>query len=114
MCEVKPTGILVDWNFILGDVLVSERVSLTVNSTLSLLFQSDDGFPEACSDLGMKHMECLINKREQAMQVAIQLAGKEKCDTVFPYYEDNKKKAMELLQIYKENSSSEKKGGFWA
>lgn len=61
----------------------------------------------------MKHMECLINKREQAMQTAIQLAGKEKCDTVFPYYEDNKKKALELLEIYKNGSSTEKKDAFW-
>ena len=59
-------------------------------------------------------MECLIDKREQAMQVAIQLAGKEKCDAVFPYYEENKKQAMELLQIYKNNSGgAEKKGAFW-
>jgi hypothetical protein len=57
-------------------------------------------------------MECLFNKQEYAMQVAVQLAGKEKCDTVFPYYEDNKKKAFELLEIYK-NSHGEKKDVFW-
>ncbi|KAG7364857.1 hypothetical protein IV203_038060 [Nitzschia inconspicua] len=74
--------------------------------------KSGDTFPAACADLGIKHMECLINKREQAMQVAIQLAGKEKCDVVFPYYEDNKKKALELLEIYKK-SSGEKKDVFW-
>jgi hypothetical protein len=57
-------------------------------------------------------MECLFNKREQAMQIAVQLAGKEKCDTVFPYYDDSRKKALELLELYK-NSREEKKDVFW-
>jgi hypothetical protein len=62
----------------------------------------------------MKHVECLFNKQEQAMQIAVQLAGKEKCDTVFPYYEDNKKKAMELLEVYKNSRGIEKNDDvFW-
>jgi hypothetical protein len=60
-------------------------------------------------------MECLINKREQAMQVAVKLAGQEKCDTVFPYYEDSKKKALELIDVYRKNveGGKMKKDVFW-
>ncbi|KAL3904324.1 MAG: hypothetical protein SGARI_004975 [Bacillariaceae sp.] len=77
---------------------------------------SGDAFPEACADLGMKHMECMLNKREQAMQLATKLAGKEQCEKVFPYYEDSKNKAMELINVYKgsvEGGSSAKKDVFW-
>jgi hypothetical protein len=74
--------------------------------------QTGNTFPESCTDVAMNHMECLFNKREQAMQIAVQLAGKEKCDTVFPYYDDSRKKALELLELYK-NSREEKKDVFW-
>jgi DNA-binding sugar fermentation-stimulating protein len=72
-------------------------------------------FPEACTDLGIKHMECLINKRDQAMQVAVKLAGKDKCEKVFPYYEESKKKALDLIQVYKDNleGGKMKKDVFW-
>lgn len=64
-------------------------------------------------DHAAKHIECLINKRETAYQTAVKLAGKEACDKVFPYYEDNKKKALDLMKIYKNNASGEKGKSFW-
>jgi hypothetical protein len=60
-------------------------------------------------------MKCLVNKREEAMQVAIKLAGKEATTKVFPYYEDNKKKATELIELYQGNVAGDKlkKDVFW-
>lgn len=60
-----------------------------------------------------KHMECLINKRETAYQMAVKLTGKEACEKVFPYYEDSKKKALDMMEIYKTNTAGEKKDVFW-
>jgi hypothetical protein len=58
-------------------------------------------------------MECLISKRDIAHQIAVKLAGKEDCEKVFPYYEDNKKKALEMIKVYKDAASGEKSPGFW-
>lgn len=58
-------------------------------------------------------MECLINKRETAYQTAVKLAGKEACERVFPYYEDNKKKALDMMDVYKHDAAGEKKDVFW-
>ena len=74
---------------------------------------SDGTFPTACTDQAVKHMECLINKRETAYQIAVKLAGKEKCETVLPYYEDNKKKALDMIKIYKDAGSGQRSPGFW-
>mmetsp|Transcript_33265 Transcript_33265/g.37093 ORF Transcript_33265/g.37093 Transcript_33265/m.37093 type:complete len:130 (+) Transcript_33265:110-499(+) len=70
-------------------------------------------FPAACMTDAAKHMECLINKRETAYQMAVKLTGKEACEKVFPYYEDNKKKALDMMEIYKTNTAGEKKDVFW-
>ena len=58
-------------------------------------------------------MECLINKRDTAYQLAVKLAGKDECEKVFPYYEDNKKKALDMIKVYKDAASGEKSGAFW-
>ena len=95
-------------------VLIPILLFCPVTSRLVFLFQSSDGsFPAACSDIAVKHMECLINKRETAYQIAVKLAGKEKCEAVLPYYEDNKKKALDMIKIYKESASDQKSSGFW-
>ena len=49
------------------------------------------------------------------MEVAVKLAGQDKCNTVFPYYEDSKKKAIDLLDVYKKNieGGKMKKDIFW-
>jgi len=70
-------------------------------------------FPATCMVDAAKHMECLINKRETAYQMAVKLTGKEACEKVFPYYEDNKKKALDMMDIYKSNATVEKKDVFW-
>jgi hypothetical protein len=70
-------------------------------------------FPAACMNQAVKHMECLINKRETAYQTAVKLAGKEACERVFPYYEDNKKKALDMMEVYKHDAAGEKKDVFW-
>ena len=78
-------------------------------------FQNSDGspFPASCVDKAVKHMECLINKRETAYQIAVKLAGKEECERVLPYYEDNKKKALDMIKVYNDASSKETSGAFW-
>jgi hypothetical protein len=60
-------------------------------------------------------MECMLQKREEAYQLAVKLAGKEKVDTVLPYYEENRNKAMDLINVYKSNVEGEKpkKDVFW-
>ena len=60
-------------------------------------------------------MECLISKRDTAYQMAVKLAGKEDCEKVLPYYEDNKKKALDMIEVYKNNLAGEKakNGVFW-
>mmetsp|Transcript_16046 Transcript_16046/g.44380 ORF Transcript_16046/g.44380 Transcript_16046/m.44380 type:complete len:140 (-) Transcript_16046:226-645(-) len=70
-------------------------------------------FPAACATQAAKHMECLVNKRDTAYQLAVKLAGKEETEKVFPYYEDNKKKALDLIEIYKKSAAGEKSGAFW-
>jgi len=96
-------------------VLLDVLTFITVVFTKFCLPQTNSSFPETCVDLGIKHMECLVNKREKAMEVAIKLAGKEKCEKVFPYYEDSKDKAMELIDVYKSNveGGKRKKDAFW-
>ena len=49
------------------------------------------------------------------MQTAIKLAGKDAAEKVFPYYEDNKKKALELVDLYQGNVAGDKlkKDVFW-
>ncbi|VEU37663.1 unnamed protein product [Pseudo-nitzschia multistriata] len=76
---------------------------------------SSDGssFPAACANEAVKHMECLINKRDTAYQLAVKLAGKDECEKVFPYYEDNKKKALDMIGIYKHSAEGEKASTFW-
>mmetsp|Transcript_15833 Transcript_15833/g.36658 ORF Transcript_15833/g.36658 Transcript_15833/m.36658 type:complete len:101 (-) Transcript_15833:293-595(-) len=69
-------------------------------------------FPVACSDQAVQHLECLFSKRETAYQLAVKLAGKEQCEKVFPYYEDNKKKALDMIKVYKD-ASAENSGPFW-
>ena len=78
------------------------------------LAQNSDGstFPVACADQAVKHMECLINKRDTAYQIAVKLAGKDECEKVFPYYEDNKKKALDMIKVYKD-ASGDTSGPFW-
>lgn len=73
----------------------------------------DASFPIACTDQAVKHMECLINKRDTAYQIGVKLAGKEDCEKVFPYYEDNKKKALDIIKLYKDAASGEKSNSFW-
>lgn len=60
-------------------------------------------------------MKCLVNKREQAFQTAVKLAGKEATEKAFPYYEDSKKKAMDLIELYQGNVAGDKlkKDSFW-
>ena len=59
-------------------------------------------------------MECMLQKREQAFQLAVKLAGKEKVDTVLPYYEESRNKAMELINVYKSSDGGKaKKDTFW-
>ena len=70
-------------------------------------------FPAACMNQAVTHMECLINKRETAYQTAVKLAGKEACERIFPYYEDNKKKALDMMEVYKHDAAGEKKDVFW-
>ena len=83
---------------------------LTWFCTLSFCSQ-----PEACTDLGMAHMECMLQKREEAYQLAVKLAGKNKVDTVLPYYEESRNKAMELINVYKstDGGKAAKKDTFW-
>mmetsp|Transcript_41390 Transcript_41390/g.99139 ORF Transcript_41390/g.99139 Transcript_41390/m.99139 type:complete len:144 (-) Transcript_41390:1288-1719(-) len=77
--------------------------------------KSGGEFPAACTDLGVGHMKCLIEKRDVAMQTAIKLAGKDAAEKVFPYYEENKKKALELVDLYQGNVAGDKlkKDVFW-
>lgn len=60
-------------------------------------------------------MECLFKKREVAYQLAQSLAGKEVTERVLPTYEDNQKKAMDLIELYKSNLVDGKlqKDVFW-
>lgn len=84
----------------------------TSSNTFSLHCASTQS--DACTDLGIKHMECMLQKREEAYQLAVKLAGKEKVDTVLPYYEDSRNKAMELINVYKSNEGGKaKKDVFW-
>ena len=72
-------------------------------------------FPEPCVDLAVSHMECSIAKRENAMKIAEKLAGKAAVEKVFPQYEENKKKALDLISMYKSNAAGGKlnKDVFW-
>jgi hypothetical protein len=60
-------------------------------------------------------MECTVAKRDDAMKVAEKLAGKAACGKVFPKYEENKKKALDLIAMYKTNAADGKlnKSVFW-
>ncbi|KAL3945738.1 MAG: hypothetical protein SGBAC_000125 [Bacillariaceae sp.] len=62
-------------------------------------------FPEPCVDLAVNHMECSIAKRENAMKIAEKLAGKAAVEKVFPKYEENKQKALDLIAMYKGNAA---------
>lgn len=72
-------------------------------------------FPEACIDVAVNYMECTLAKRDNAMKVAEQLAGKAACEKVFPKYEENKKSALDLIAMYKSNAAGGKsnKSVFW-
>ena len=69
--------------------------------------------PDACMDVAVNHMECAVLKRDYAYQVAQNLAGKEAVDRVFPNYEDNKKKALDLIDVYRTSGAAQTKGSFW-
>ena len=64
--------------------------------------------PAVCSDVAAAQLECIVSKQDKAMDIAKKLAGPEACEKVFPRYEDNKKRAMELLQIYKDHAAGGK------
>ena len=72
-------------------------------------------FPEECMDLGVRHMECAVARREFAYQTAQQLAGRDAVDRVLPNYEENRTKAMEHIELYKKNVAGGKwnKDAFW-
>lgn len=86
-----------------------------------LLFQGTkiseaEKFPEPCIDLAVIHMECTVVKRDNAMKIAEKLAGKAACEKVFPKYEENKKNALDLIAMYKQNAAGGKlnnKDVFW-
>jgi hypothetical protein len=63
----------------------------------------------------VNHMECSVKKRDYAYQIAQNLTGKETCDKVFPKYEENKNKALDLIALYKDNveGGKLKKDIFW-
>jgi hypothetical protein len=88
-------------------------VVIVIARCISFSQSSDGVFPVACTDHAVKHMECLINKRDTAYQIAVKLAGKEDTEKVFPYYEDNKKKALDMIKVYKDAAAGEKSGAFW-
>jgi hypothetical protein len=50
-----------------------------------------------------------------AYRLAQKLAGKDATEKVLPYYEDNQKKAMDLIELYKSNVAGGKlkKDVFW-
>ena len=80
------------------------------------LYQGETSiFPESCVDLAVNHMECAVAKRDIAYQTATQLAGKDSVEKVFPKYEENKKKALDLIELYKNNAAGGKlsKDVFW-
>jgi hypothetical protein len=60
-------------------------------------------------------MECTVVKRDNAFKIAEKLAGKEACEKVFPKYEENKKNALALIDMYKQNAAGGKlkKDVFW-
>jgi hypothetical protein len=60
-------------------------------------------------------MECTVARRDNAMKVAEKLAGKAACVAVFPKYEENKKNALDLIAMYKQNAAGGKlnKDVFW-
>lgn len=73
-------------------------------------------FPPACIDLAVAQMECSVAKREVAMQSAEKLSGKESVKKAFPYYEEQKQKTLDLIEIYKNNLAGEKSSkddAFW-
>jgi hypothetical protein len=74
-----------------------------------------ESFPEPCVDLAVNHMECAVLKRDYAYQISQNLAGKDDCEKVFPKYEENKKKALDLIELYKNNAAGGKlnKDAFW-
>lgn len=75
---------------------------------------SSQQIPPKCMEKAAEHLECLITKRETAYQMAVKLAGKEVTEKVFPYYEDNKKKALDLMEIYKKDAAADKNKVFWS
>ena len=72
--------------------------------------------PKPCADLTVTFLECAIQKRDAAMKIAEELAGKDGAHKVFPYYEDSRKKALDLIETYKEGvagSKDLKDNPFW-
>lgn len=67
-----------------------------------------DKFPESCADVAVNHMECAVLKRDYAYSTAQNLAGKAATDRVFPKYEESKKKALDLIELYKNNAAGGK------
>jgi len=100
-----------------SDILKKSPPCRRSSVLFSFSWQHSEGspFPVACTDQAVKHMECLINKRDKAYQMAVKLAGKEDCERVFPYYTDNKKKALDMIEVYKNAAAGEKakNGAFW-
>ena len=72
-------------------------------------------FPESCADFAVDHMECALMKKDYAYQIAESLAGKDAVAKVFPKYKDSKQKALDLIEIYKNNAAGGKlkKDTFW-
>jgi hypothetical protein len=61
-------------------------------------------------------MECAVEKRDKAMTITKKLIGTEATAKAFPYYEEKKQKAVDLIQIYKEHAAGNKAtqdGPFW-
>ena len=100
------------------DVLISAQLNEWTWLNLILFYQGYDAqdkdakFPEACLDLSVNHLTCLMSKREVAMKSVELLAGKDAVEKNFPYYEENKQKTLEMIELYKSKRATPD-GAFW-